>query len=214
MGCRADFTVFLVDDDKLVLRALSRLLRAASYETVDFQSAREFLTSYDCEVPSCVIADLSMDEMGGLQLQEELHEREIPIPLIFLSGTGDIPSSVKAMKAGAIDFLVKPIDRDKLLAAVTHAKHRDYDMRRQSHELALINTRLLTLTPREKEVLTYVIGGLLNKQIAAILGTVEKTIKVHRGRMMSKLGVYSVADLVRLTARAGIVPAVQSRHWP
>jgi len=210
---RVGFTVFVVDDDELVLRALSRLLRAASYEAVCFQSPRALLASYDHQTPSCLIVDLSMSEMSGLQLQQELRERGLCVPLIFLTGTGDIPSSVTAMKAGAIDFLVKPADRDKLLAAIARAEQQDEDIRRESDDLAMINVRLSMLTPREKEVLVYVIGGLLNKQIAAILGTVEKTIKVHRGRMMSKLGVHSVADLVRLTARAGIEPA-ESRYWP
>ncbi|MGN6460234.1 MAG: response regulator transcription factor [Pseudolabrys sp.] len=213
MARRAGFAVFVVDDDELILRGLSRLLRTAGYETVCFQSPEAFLSSYDCQIPSCLIADLSMGEMDGLQLQDELHDRGISIPLIFLTGTGDIPSSVRAMKGGAVDFQVKPVDRSKLLAAVARAEQQDDDLRRARADLAEIHERLSTLTPREKEVLAYVIGGLLNKQIAAILGTVEKTIKVHRGRMMSKLGVHSVADLVRLTARAGIKPA-EARYWP
>jgi FixJ family two-component response regulator len=214
MGRRAGFTISIVDDDESVLKGLSRLLRAACYETACFQSPCLFLAAYDGNRPGCIIADLSMDEMGGLQLQEKLLEQSYVQPFIVLTGTGDIPSSVKAMKAGAVDFLMKPINRTNLLAAIARAEEMDDRNRSDCEELSAINQRISTLTPREREVLGHVVAGRLNKQIAATLGTVEKTVKVHRGRMMMKLGVHCVADLVRLSARAGIAPAVEPKYWP
>jgi FixJ family two-component response regulator len=201
------FTVFLVDDEPKVLAGLSRLLRAARFETAAFASPHEFLARHDRTVPGCAIVDLTMNEMDGLQLQELLLADGVHRPIIFLSGRGDIPSSVKAMKSGAIDFLVKPVDRARLLDAIERARSADERDRHDAEELTVIYARLSTLTPREREVMQFVIGGFLNKQIAYVLGTVEKTIKVHRGRMMEKMGVHSVADLVRLTEKANIQPA-------
>jgi FixJ family two-component response regulator len=206
MARQASFTVSIVDDDESVLKGLSRLLRAASYEAACYQSPFAFLSAYDGDAPGCVIADLSMDDMSGLQLQQKLLERDYVPPLVFLTGTGDIPSSVKAMKAGAVDFLLKPVDRANLLAAIARAEEVDGRNRKECEEVGAIRERLATLTPREREVLGHVVAGRLNKQIAAALGTVEKTVKVHRGRMMAKLGLHCVADLVRLAARAGIMP--------
>jgi FixJ family two-component response regulator len=203
----ADFTTFLVDDDPAVLKAITRLLNAAGYRTKSFSSPQEFLSAHDPSIPGCAIIDLVMSELDGLHLQQALLETGSERPIIFLSGKGDVLTSVRAMKAGAVDFLTKPVKREALFSAVVRAAKVDALSRQKRDESKSIGDRLATLTHREREVLGYVIAGRLNKQIAASLGTVEKTVKVHRGRMMSKLGVKSVADLVRLAEKAGIVPA-------
>jgi FixJ family two-component response regulator len=198
------FTVFLVDDDTGVLKGLSRLLRANGYDVRPFASAQEFLDRDNVDVPSCAIFDVSMPALDGLALQEIQSDRGSQQPIIFLTGTGNILTSVRAMKAGAIDFLTKPVKERDLLNAIAHAENVDGKNRQAHAELDAINAKIATLTPREREVLSHVIAGRLNKQIAADLGTVEKTVKVHRGRMMKKLGVRTVADLVRLAEKAGI----------
>jgi FixJ family two-component response regulator len=196
-----------VDDDPAVLKAITRLLNAAGYRTKSFSSPQEFLSAHDPSIPGCAIIDLVMSELDGLHLQQALLETGSERPIIFLSGKGDVSTSVRAMKAGAVDFLTKPVKREALFSAVVRAAKVDALSRQKRDESKSIGDRLATLTHREREVLEYVIAGRLNKQIAASLGTVEKTVKVHRGRMMSKLGVKSVADLVRLADKAGIVPA-------
>lgn len=198
------FTVFLVDDDLGVLKALARLLRARGYETRSFTSPHEFLAQHDPDIPGCVVLDLSMPDLDGLALQQALTARDTQRPTIFLTGKGDIPTSVRAMKAGAIDFLTKPVSQEDLLRSIARAEEVDTRARLNRAEIAAVQARLATLTPREREVLPHVIAGRLNKQIAADLGTVEKTIKVHRARMMQKLGVRSVADLVRLAEKVKI----------
>ena len=203
----AGFTTFLVDDDPAVLRSITRLLNAAGYKTKSFSSPQEFLSSHDPTIPGCAIIDLVMSELDGLHLQQALIETGSERPIIFLTGQGDISTSVRAMKAGAVDFLTKPVQRDALFSAVARAANVDAVSREKRKESRSIGERLATLTHREREVLEYVIAGRLNKQIAASLGTVEKTVKVHRGRMMAKLGVRTVADLVRLADKAGIAPA-------
>jgi len=203
----AGFTTFLVDDDPAVLKAITRLLNAAGYRTRSFSSPQEFLSAHDPSIPGCAIIDLVMSELDGLHLQQALLETGSERPIIFLSGKGDVSTSVRAMKAGAVDFLTKPVKREALFSAVVRAAKVDALSRQKRDESKSIGDRLVTLTHREREVLEYVIAGRLNKQIAASLGTVEKTVKVHRGRMMAKLGVKSVADLVRLADKAGIVPA-------
>ena len=203
----AGFTTFLVDDDPAVLKAITRLLNAAGYRTRSFSSPQEFLSAHDPSIPGCAIIDLVMSELDGLHLQQALLETGSERPIIFLSGKGDVSTSVRAMKAGAVDFLTKPVKREALFSAVVRAAKVDALSRQKRDESKSIGDRLATLTHREREVLEYVIAGRLNKQIAASLGTVEKTVKVHRGRMMGKLGVKSVADLVRLADKAGIVPA-------
>lgn len=203
----AGFTTFLVDDDPAVLRSITRLLNAAGYTTKSFSSPQEFLSSHDPAVPGCAIIDLVMSELDGLHLQQALIETGSDRPIIFLTGQGDISTSVKAMKAGAVDFLTKPVQREALFSAVKRAANVDAALRQRRNESKSIGERISTLTHREREVLEYVIAGRLNKQIAASLGTVEKTVKVHRGRMMAKLGVRTVADLVRLADKAGIAPA-------
>lgn len=206
----AGFTTFLVDDDPAVLRAITRLLNAAGYHTKSYSSPQEFLSAHDPSIPGCAIIDLVMAELDGLHLQQALIETGSERPIIFLTGKGDVSTSVRAMKAGAVDFLTKPVKREALFSAVVRAAKVDALSRQKRDESKSIGDRLATLTHREREVLEYVIAGRLNKQIAASLGTVEKTVKVHRGRMMAKLGVRSVADLVRLADKAGITPAYVS----
>ncbi len=198
------FTVFIVDDDSAVLRALSRLLRAAAYQTQTFSSSREFLAKHEPSVPGCAIFDVALPDLDGLELQRSLSVGGVDRPIIFITGKGDIPTSVRAMKAGAVDFLTKPVSAYDLLVAIARARQVEAQARQTRSERALIEARLARLTLREREVLTHVVAGKLNKQIAGDLGTVEKTIKVHRGRMMHKLGVRTVQDLVRLAGRAGI----------
>jgi FixJ family two-component response regulator len=198
------FTVFVVDDDPGVVRALARLLRANGYEVQTFTSPQEFLDEHNPSIPGCALLDISMPGIDGLELQRALAVGEdTHRPIIFLTGKADIPTSVRAMKAGAVDFLTKPANDGDLLAAIARAEDQDFRARRDSAELEAIKRKIATLTPREREVLTHVVAGRLNKQIAGDLGTVEKTIKVHRGRMMEKMGVRTVADLVRLAEKVG-----------
>lgn len=199
------FTVFVVDDDASVVKALSRLLRARGYDVQSFTSSRAFLDDHDAAVPGCAVLDVAMPDLDGLALQHALTTASgLPRPIIFLTGRGDVPTSVRAMKAGAVDFLTKPVDGGALLAAIARAADQDAKSRHDHAELAVIQGRLTSLTPREREVMAHVVAGRLNKQIAGALGTVEKTIKVHRSRMMEKMGVRTVADLVRLAERVGI----------
>jgi FixJ family two-component response regulator len=198
------FTVFLVDDDAGVLRGLSRLLRAKGYDVTACASSQDFLAQHDATVPGCAVLDVAMPGLDGLALQQALTTRGSQRPVIFITGKGDIPTSVRAMKAGAVDFLTKPVRAEELLGAIARAQAQDAKARRVQVELASIQARIDTLTPRERQVLAHVVAGRLNKQIAGDLGTVEKTIKVHRSRMMEKLGVRTVADLVRMAEKAGI----------
>jgi FixJ family two-component response regulator len=200
------FKVFIIDDDAGVLRALSRLLRAADYEVETYESAQDFLMHHCTDTPGCVLSDVAMPVIDGLQLQSALTQSGAAHPIIFLTGRGDIPTSVRAIQAGAVDFLTKPVDDEDLLDAIVRARTRDAEARDEREHMSDVNTRLGHLTPRERQVLSHVIAGRLNKQIAADLGTVEKTIKVHRGRMMQKMGVHSVAELVRMAQSAGIAP--------
>jgi FixJ family two-component response regulator len=201
---QVEATVFIVDDDPAVLKSLSRLLRAIRFTVVTFGSPQEFLERHDPHTPGCLVLDVAMPGLNGLELQEALTAKGSPIPIIFLTGHGDIPMSVQAMKGGALDFLTKPVHDKDLLKAVEAALEKDRIDRQSRAELDDIQERLATLTPREREVLIHVVSGQLNKQIAYDLGTVEKTIKVHRARVMEKMKVGSVAELVRLTERAGI----------
>jgi FixJ family two-component response regulator len=202
-------TVFLVDDDPSILRALTRLLRAGGHQVSAFRSPGDFLAQHDASVPGCVVLDLAMPGLSGLELQTALAAAGCHRPIVFISGHGDIPSSVRAMKAGAVDFLTKPVSEENLLAAIERAMERDRLVRDARAELQAIGERLNRLTPREREVFQHVVAGQLNKQIAADLGTVEKTVKVHRSRVMEKMGVRSLADLVRIAERIGLtaIPA-------
>jgi FixJ family two-component response regulator len=196
------FTVYLVDDDLGVLNGLSRLLRARNYDVKPYSSPQLFLEEHDVTVPGCAVLDVSMPGLNGLELQLALTASDgSHRPIVFITGKGDISTSVRAMKAGAIDFLTKPIKDEALFDAISQAEKRDADSRKIYSELELIKAKMTALTPREREVLVHVVAGRPNKQIAADLGTVEKTIKVHRSRMMEKLGVRTVADLVRMTQK-------------
>jgi FixJ family two-component response regulator len=206
MTSDSSFVVFLVDDDPGVLKALQRLLRSKGHEVRAFASSTEFLAQHDTSVRGCAILDVSMPDLDGLKLQAALTASGAERPVIFVTGVGDIPATVRAMKAGAIDFLTKPVNSRELLAAIQRAMEIDLKSRESQKDLELINSRISALTPREREVLTHVVAGRLNKQIAAALGIVEKTIKLHRGRMMRKMGVRTIADLVRMAERAGIKP--------
>jgi len=197
-------TVFIVDDYAPVRRSISRLLRAAGFAVAVFASAEEFLAKYDPQTLGCLLLDVAMPTLNGLELQSILAQTGSLLPIIFLTGTSGIPQSVRAMKHGASDFLTKPVNDEELLAAVRVAIEKHRALRREQAELSEIRGRLATLTPREREVLEYVVTGKLNKQIAGDLGTVEQTVKVHRARVMEKMRVRSVAELVRLTQRCGI----------
>ena len=201
-------TVYIVDDDPSVRKSLGRLLKSTGYEVELFESANEFLhTDPICDGPSCLVLDMKMPELSGFELQEELNRKGYSLPIVFVTGHGDIPMGVKAMKYGAVDFLTKPFDETDLLNAVQEALCKDSKNRKTMDERSTILQKIESLTPREFEILTYVITGMLNKQIAYDLKISEKTVKVHRGRVMEKMGVDSVAQLVRLADKAGIQPA-------
>jgi len=200
-------TVFVVDDDRAVLKGLARLLRSAGFDACCFDSAESFLAAHDAARPGCAILDLALGGLSGVDLQQTLLDSGCERPIIFLTGRGDVPSSVRAMKSGAVDFLTKPVNDEDLLNAVRMALAKDQAGRAAQAERATIDGRLAALTKPEREVLQHVISGQLNKQIAARLGIAEKTIKVHRGRLMAKMRVRSLAELVRLAERAGVAPA-------
>lgn len=198
-------TVFVVDDDAAVRKSLVRLLKSAGYIAESYASADEFFERWKKNsVPGCALLDIQMPGLDGLQLQEKLQNFTDGIPIVFITGHGDIPSSVKAMKAGAVDFFPKPFNDEELLKAIREAIQRDHQARNDRAGRAAVAERFETLTPREREVLELVVRGMLNKQIAAALGASEKTIKTHRGRVMKKMKVQSVADLVRAADSIGI----------
>jgi FixJ family two-component response regulator len=194
-----DFTIFLVDDDQAVLRGLGRLLQVAGYRTKAYSSAKTFLDEHDGSIPGCVVLDLAMPEFNGLGVQHALVRQGMNRPIIFLTGRATIPDSVQAMRAGAVDFLTKPIDQSQLLSAIKSAEARDTAQRRVEVQRNQILQKMAKLTRREKEILDYVVKGWLNKQIGGALGVHEKTIKVHRGRALKKLGIKTVAELVQMT---------------
>ena len=200
----AGATVFVVDDDPSIRKALSRLIGSAGYQVESFTSAEDFLAKSHQDGASCLILDVSMPGLDGIQLQEKLKAAGVIIPIIFLTGHGDIPMSVKAMKAGALDFIPKPVEDETLLQAIEFAIARNVERRQARSEIEEVEGRVKTLTPREYEVMGLVVTGLLNKQIAFKLGISEKTIKVHRARVMEKMQAGSVAELVRLTEKLDI----------
>jgi FixJ family two-component response regulator len=193
--------VFVVDDYAPIRRSIARLLHVAGFAVDTFASAEEFLAQYDPDVWGCLVLDVAMPSLNGLELQSLLAKVGSLLPIIFLTGTSHIPQSVRAMKQGASDFLTKPVDDEELLATVRVAIEKHRARRREQAELSELRARLATLTPREREVLDHVVAGKLNKQIAGDLGTVEQTIKVHRAHVMEKMRVQSVAELVRLMER-------------
>lgn len=194
--------VFLVDDEPSVVTALARMLQASGFAVRCWTSAVEFLETHDPGQPGCLVTDVRMPEMSGLELQRALLERGSDRAIVFITGQGDIPTTVRAMKAGAVSFLPKPVQRAELVAAVQEAMLRDAEARVQQHERNELVRRLASLTPRERQVLELVTTGMLNKQIAAELGAAEKTIKVHRGRIMEKMQVRTATALVGLLSRA------------
>jgi len=196
--------VYVVDDDLSVREALRSLIRSVGLRCETFSSAAEFLRYSRAEDPACLILDVQLPDASGLDLVGVLDAEETPIPIIFITGHGTIPMSVRAMKSGAVEFLTKPFREEDLIAAMRQALERDGAAKQRRAELAGVRARMEKLTPREREVLGLVVAGRMNKQIAAELGTAEQTIKQHRGRVMKKLGVDSVAELVRLTER--VVP--------
>ncbi len=200
----SDPTVFIVDDDDSVRASLSRLLTASGFDVETYASAQEFLAEPDRARPGCLVLDLRMPKIDGLKLQEALSNGSSSQPIIFLTGHGSVSESVAAMKAGATDFLEKPADPSELLAAVKRAIDLDARQRKEAVELADLERRLLTLTPREREVFERVVVGRLNKQIAYELGVSEKTVKVHRGRVMEKMEAASLAELARIAERLGV----------
>ena len=196
--------MFVVDDDASVRGALARLLHSAGYQTETFASAEGFLAQSRFDAPGCIILDVRMPGLNGLELQQTLAAADRQLPIVFITGHGDVPMSVRAMKAGAEDFLPKPFDDEELLKAVAQALNRSQREQNERTEVAEIRRRLSSLTPREREVLCHVVAEQLNKQIAADLNIAEKTIKVHRARVMEKMGASSLAGLVAMTARIGI----------
>jgi FixJ family two-component response regulator len=199
-------TVFIVDDDASVRRALSYLLESSGYRVETYPSAEKFLARERYEGVGCIILDVQMPGLSGIELHEKLIRSVYSMPIIFLTGHGDIPMSVQAMKKGAVDFLTKPCDDEQLLGAIQNAIEKAREERQRFEEAEEIRRRMGRLTPRENEILRHVITGMLNKQIATKLAISEATVKIHRGRIMEKLNAESVADLVRLAEKAGIEP--------
>ena len=196
-------TVFIVDDDLSMRKALERLCQSAGLRVKTFASAREFLDRWTPESPACIVLDVRMPGLSGLDLQAEIATRNIQAPIVFITGHGDIPMSVKAMKAGAVDFLTKPFRHKALIAVIPEAISKDVRLKESQMEQQTNERCLQTLTPRERQVFEMVVKGMLNKQIAFELGTSEQTIKVHRGRVMEKMQVSSVAELVQAAVKVG-----------
>lgn len=202
-----DSIVFVVDDDPSVRRSLQRLLRTAGYPTETFGSVADFLSREHHSGAGCLVLDVRLPEISGLEASEKLSQANYYLPTVFITGHADVPTSVRAMKGGAVDFLSKPVRDDDLLAAVRTALDQERHQRRKRDEVDQIRRRIASLTPREQEVLRYVVAGELNKRIAGLLGVGEKTIKVHRARVMQKMQTATLADLVRAAGRAGIPEA-------
>ena len=195
--------VFVVDDDASVREALQRLVRSAGLSVEAFASAEEFLNRPRADAPSCLLLDVRLPNLSGLDVQRRMAEASNEIPIVFITGHGDIPTTVRAMKAGAVEFLTKPLVEGDVLESIRQAIARDRAARERHAETAALRARYASLTPREEETMVWVVSGLLNKQIAGELGISEETVKVHRGHVMRKMGADSLADLVRMSERLG-----------
>ena len=202
-----DAIVFVVDDNAPVREAVTSLLKSVGLRVQSFGSAQEFLNSHPRDAPACLVLDVRLPGLSGLDLQRALTEADIHIPIVFITGHGDTPMSVQAMKAGAVEFLTKPFRDQDLLDAISQGLELDRARRRQRAELAELRGRYESLTPREREVMALVAAGMLNKQIAVELGTSEVTIKLHRGQVMHKMRAESLPDLVRMAERLGVSAA-------
>ena len=201
---RSEAVIAIVDDDLSAREGLSSLIRSTGFKVETFASAQEFLARPGAEPPSCLVLDLQLPGLSGLDLQKRMAEVELEIPIIFLTGHGNIPVSVQAMKAGAVEFLTKPVIEQELLQAIQEAIERDRRTRQQHAELRELRDRYESLTPREQEIMQQVVSGLLNKQTAAELSITEYTVKIHRGHVMRKMHAESLADLVRMAESLGI----------
>jgi two-component system response regulator FixJ len=199
-----DEKIFVIDDDASVRRSLPLLLKASDYDVETFSSSEEFLNREQFNGTGCIILDINLEGISGLELQEELMNKQDSLPIVFITGKGGVPESVQALKKGAIDFLQKPFDDEQLLNAVEEALTKSHEIKKEFDQLKKLQDLLSNLTDRELEVFKYVITGMLNKQIAYKLNIAEHTVKLHRGKITEKLGVKSVAELVRIAEKAGI----------
>ena len=204
--------VFVVDDDISVRQSLELLIDSAGWQSETFASAEEFLSCPRAPAPSCLVLDLTLPDINGLELQKRVAIDRMDMPIIFISGYGDVPTTVKAMKAGAVEFLTKPLGCDELLSAIQHAIERSNSALEQVAEMRTLRDRYASLSRREKEVMALVVSGLLNKQVGGELGISEITVKAHRGNVMRKMNADSLADLVNMAARLGIAPASKARR--
>jgi FixJ family two-component response regulator len=204
--------VFVVDDDVSVRESLEALIGFAGWQPETFASAAEFLSRPRAIVPNCLVLDVSLPDLNGLELQKLIAADRVDMPIIFITGHGDVPMTVKAMKAGAVEFLTKPIDDDALLSAIRHAIERSTAALGDESEIQLLREGYASLTSRERDVMALVVSGLLNKQIGLKLGISEITVKAHRGKVMQKMGADSLADLVRMSVRLGLAPAKNPWH--
>ena len=209
MLVKTESTIFVIDDDPSVRKSLSRLLRSVGYAVETFSSAEQFLSRESFNGMGCIILDVQMPGRSGMDLQIELSKAQYSLPIVFITGHGDIPMGVEAMKRGAVHFLTKPFDDKELIAAIREGIEKDRKAKVEQGEVHDIRGHIGLLTPREYEILRYVVSGMLNKQIAYTLNIAEKTVKIHRGRVMEKMGIDSVAELVRLAEKIGIRPLTE-----